>query len=149
VGLGLRHALPRDQARRVVSTLGDSTFIHSGITGLVEMVYNPPTTGHVVIILDNGTTAMTGLQEHPATGRTLDHQPTGKVVIEDLARSLGIPNVHVVDPTANPAAFQELVASSLASEKLTVIVARRNCLLAAGKIKEYERAVADCESTPP
>lgn len=147
VGLGLRHALPPEQARRVVSTIGDSTFIHSGITGLVEMVYNPPPTGHVVIILDNGTTAMTGMQEHPGTGRTLEHHPTGKVVIEDLVRSLGIPNVQVTDPTANPAAFQELVAASLASGKLTVIVARRNCLLAAGKIKEYERtAAAECET---
>jgi indolepyruvate ferredoxin oxidoreductase alpha subunit len=142
VGLGLRHALPPQQARRVVSTIGDSTFIHSGITGLVEMVYNPPSTGHLVIILDNGTTAMTGLQEHPGTGRRLDHQPTGKVVIEDLVRSLGIPDVHVVDPSANPAGFQELVAQSLAGGKLTVIVARRNCLLAAGRIKEYERAAA-------
>ncbi len=142
VGLGLRHALAPEQARRVVSTIGDSTFIHSGITGLVEMVYNPPKTGHVVIILDNGTTAMTGLQEHPGTGRTLDHQPTGKVVIEDLVRSLGIASVHVTDPTTNPAAFQELVATSLARGDLTVIVARRNCLLAAGKIKEYERAAA-------
>jgi indolepyruvate ferredoxin oxidoreductase alpha subunit len=143
VGLGLRHALPPEQARRVVSTLGDSTFIHSGITGLVEMVYNPPPTGHVVIILDNGTTAMTGLQEHPGTGRTLEHRPTGKVVIEDLARSLGIPSVHVVDPTANLTAFEQLVAASLASGKLEVIVARRNCLLAAGKIKEYERAARE------
>jgi len=147
VGLGLRHSLPPEQARRVVSTIGDSTFIHSGITGLVEMVYNPPSTGHVVIILDNGTTAMTGMQEHPGTGRTLEHHPTGKVVIEDLVRSLGIPNVQVTDPTANPAAFQELVAASLAGGKLTVIVARRNCLLAAGKIKEYERAAAaECDS---
>ncbi|MGO8787469.1 MAG: thiamine pyrophosphate-dependent enzyme [Terriglobia bacterium] len=140
VGLGLRHALPPEQARRVVSTIGDSTFIHSGITGLVEMVYNPPKTGHVVIILDNGTTAMTGLQEHPGTGRTLEHQPTGKVVIEDLVRSLGITSVHITDPTINPGAFQELVATSLTRGDLTVIVARRNCLLAAGKIKEYERS---------
>ncbi len=148
VGLGLRHALPPEQARRVVSTIGDSTFIHSGITGLVEMVYNPPPSGHVVIILDNGTTAMTGMQEHPGTGRTLEHHPTGKVVIEDLVRSLGIPSVQVTDPTADPAAFQELVAASLAGGKLTVIVARRNCLLAAGKIKEYERtAAAECEAS--
>ena len=90
VGLGLRHVLPPEQARRVVSVIGDSTFVHSGISGLVEMVYNPPPDGHVLIILDNRTTAMTGHQEHPGTGRTLDHEPTGKVVIEDLARSLGI-----------------------------------------------------------
>ena len=73
MGLGLRHVLPPEQARRVVSVIGDSTFVHSGITGLVEMVYNPPPGGHVVMILDNGTTAMTGLQEHPGTGRRLDH----------------------------------------------------------------------------
>jgi len=145
VGLGLRHSLPDEQARRVVSTIGDSTFIHSGITGVVEMVYNPPKTGHVVIILDNGTTAMTGLQEHPGTGRTLEHQPTGKVVIEDLVRSLGVPNVHVTDPTINLTAFQELVAASLARGGLTVIIARRNCLLAAGKIREYERAAIRVE----
>lgn len=142
VGLGLRHVLPPEQARRVVSTIGDSTFIHSGIAGLVEMVYNPPKTGHVVIILDNGTTAMTGMQEHPGTGRTLEHQSTGKIIIEDLVRSLGIASVHVTDPTVNPAAFQELVAASLGSGDLVVIVARRNCLLAAGKIKEYERSAA-------
>ena len=147
VGLGLRHALAPEQARRVVSTIGDSTFIHSGITGLVEMVYNPPKTGHLVIILDNGTTAMTGLQEHPGTGRTLEHQPTGKVVIEDLVRSLGIARVHVTDPTVNPAAFQELIVASLESEELTVIVARRNCLLAAGSIKAYERSAAHEEIT--
>jgi len=82
------------------------------------------------------------LQEHPGTGRTLEHQPTGKVVIEDLVRSLGIDRVYVTDPTVHPTAFQELVASSLASGELTVIVARRNCLLAVGKIKEYERSAA-------
>ncbi len=93
----------REQARRVVSVIGDSTFVHSGITGLVEMVYNPPPTGHVVLILDNSTTAMTGHQEHPGTGRTLEHKPTGKLSFEDLARSLGIDHVHIVDPTAEPA----------------------------------------------
>ena len=73
---------PPDEAKRVVSVLGDSTFVHSGITGLVEMIYNPPPTGHVLLILDNGTTAMTGLQEHPGTGRTLEHSSTGKVIFE-------------------------------------------------------------------
>jgi len=139
VGLGLRHVLPPEQSRRVVSVIGDSTFVHSGITGLVEMIYNPPATGHVVLILDNGTTAMTGLQEHPGTGRTLDHHPTGKVVFEDLARSLGIHDVHVIDPTLDPPGFRGLVRSCLDAGRLSLIIARRNCLLAAGKIKEYAR----------
>jgi len=139
VGLGLRHALPDDEARRVVSVIGDSTFVHSGITGLVEMIYNPPPTGHLVLILDNGTTAMTGLQEHPGTGRTLDHRPTGRVVFEDLARALGIPSVHVVDPTRDRAGFEQLVSTTLSKNELALIVARRPCLLAAKRISELER----------
>ncbi|MCW5976982.1 MAG: hypothetical protein KIT09_02845 [Bryobacteraceae bacterium] len=139
VGLGLRHALPPEQARRVVSVIGDSTFVHSGITGLVEMIYNPPPTGHVLLILDNGTTAMTGLQEHPGTGRSIDHRATGKVVFEDLARTLGVTNVHVIDPTADAGAFRDLLAGCLASNAASVVIARRNCLLAAGAIKAYEQ----------
>ncbi len=148
VGLGLRHALPPHEARRVVSVIGDSTFMHSGIPGLVEMVYNPPATGHVLIVLDNGTTAMTGMQEHPGTGRTLDHQGTGRVVIENLARALGVPDVHVVDPIQDPDGFQTTVRGCLERGRLSVVVARRNCLLAAGKIREYERALATAGAAP-
>ena len=139
VGLGLRHALPPEEARRVVSVLGDSTFVHSGITGLVEMVYNPPPSGHVLIILDNGTTAMTGMQEHPGTGRTLSHAQTGKVIFEDLARSVGVRNVHVIDPVQEPEKFQQLIQECLDLPELSVVIARRDCLLAVRAIREYER----------
>jgi indolepyruvate ferredoxin oxidoreductase, alpha subunit len=142
VGLGLRHVLPAEQARRVVSVIGDSTFVHGGITGLVEMVYNRPPTGHVVLILDNSTTAMTGHQEHPGTGRTLEHEPTGKVSFEDLARSLGIDSVYVIDPSADPASLTRLLQDCLANSQPNVIIARRPCLLIAGKIKEYDRAAS-------
>jgi indolepyruvate ferredoxin oxidoreductase alpha subunit len=126
-----------------VSVIGDSTFVHSGITGLVEMVYNPPATGHVVFILDNGTTAMTGMQEHPGTGRRLDHSATGKVRFEELARSLGLANVFVVDPIKDPAGFEQLVKDRLASKEISVIITRRPCLLAAAKIREYEKAATE------
>jgi indolepyruvate ferredoxin oxidoreductase alpha subunit len=139
VGLGLRHSLPAAEAKRVVSVLGDSTFVHSGITGLVEMVYNPPETGHVVLILDNGTTAMTGMQEHPGTGRTLDHAKTGKVSFEELARALGIRNVFVIDPVKEAAEFENLIQSCLQKPELSVVIARRDCLLATRAIREYER----------
>ena len=139
VGLGLRHALPPEQARKVVSVIGDSTFVHSGITGLVEMVYNPPATGHVLVILDNGTTAMTGMQEHPGTGRRLDHEPTGRVVFEDLARTLGIKNVLTVDPIADSEAITRVLREALGRDELSVIIARRPCLLAAGAIKIREK----------
>ena len=138
MGLGLRHVLPEAEAKRVVSVIGDSTFVHSGITGLVEMVYNPPATGHVVLILDNCATAMTGLQEHPGTGRALDHTRTGQFVFEDAAKSLGIKNVHVVDPVEERDAFERLLRGSLSGDELTVIVVRRPCLLAAKKTNQRE-----------
>jgi indolepyruvate ferredoxin oxidoreductase alpha subunit len=99
------------------------------------MAYNPPPTGHVVLILDNGTTAMTGLQEHPGTGRRLNREPTHRLAFEELARAVGIPTVHVVDPAKDVQAFEQLVAESLARDGLTLIVARRPCLLAARKSK--------------
>ena len=142
IGLGLRHVLPAAEAKRVVSVIGDSTFVHSGITGLAEMLYNPPATGHVVILLDNGTTAMTGHQEHPGTGRTLAHAPTGKLVYEDLAKSMGMDEVHVLALGKDAKEFEQLVRNSLAKEKLTFIVARRPCVLAAKNIRQYEKLSA-------
>jgi indolepyruvate ferredoxin oxidoreductase, alpha subunit len=139
VGLGLRHVLPADQARRVVSIIGDSTFVHSGISGLVEMVYNPPPDGHVLIILDNATTAMTGHQEHPGTGRKLDHALTNKLVIEDLARSLGIKRVHVVEPRIGANDFEPVLDECLASRELCVIIARRPCILIVKRLRELEQ----------
>ena len=142
VGLGLRHTLPPEQARRVVSVIGDSTFVHSGITGMVEMIYNPPPTGHVLIILDNGTTAMTGLQEHPGTGRRLNHEPTGKLGFEALAHALGIKNVRVFDPIVESDAIAGIVKEALAKDELSLLIGRRPCLLAAGAIKAREKADA-------
>ncbi len=139
VGLGLRHALAEPEAKRVISVIGDGTFFHSGLTGIAEMVYNPPKTGHVVLLLDNGTTAMTGMQEHPGTGRTLDHHKTGKILIEEVIKSMGIKNVHIVDATRDPAAFEGLIQSSLDKSELSVIINRRPCLLAVKSIKEYEK----------
>ncbi len=142
VGLGLRHALPDDEARRVVSVIGDSTFMHSGLTGVADMVYNPPKTGHVIIILDNGTTAMTGMQEHPGTGRSLDHTKTNQIVAEDVARSIGVNNVHVVE---NASAFNQVLRDSLAKDELTLIIFRKLCSLAAPKLRMYAEAAEEEE----
>ncbi len=143
VGLGLRHVLPEAEARRVVSIIGDSTFVHSGLSGVVEMVYDPPPTGHVVIVLDNGTTAMTGQQEHPATGRTLDHDATARFSIEGFARACGVKHVDVVDPVAAASGFEALLRERLAGNDLAVIVARRTCVLAAADIRAWDKANAD------
>jgi len=139
VGLGLRHVLPEDQAKRVVSAIGDSTFIHSGLTGLAEMVYNPPPTGHVLVLLDNGTTAMTGRQEHPGTGRSLAHLPARKVNIDEVIRAMGVDHLDVVDPIVDPGGFEALLRRRLDEKALSVIISRRPCLLAAGKIREYAK----------
>jgi indolepyruvate ferredoxin oxidoreductase alpha subunit len=148
VGLGLRHVLPQDQARRVVSLIGDSTFVHSGISGLVEMVYNPPPDGHVLIILDNSTTAMTGHQEHPGTGRKLDHEPTNRIVLEDVARSLGIKRVHVIEPRVGSDDFERLLDDCLASRELCVIIARRPCILIVKRLRGQEASPQKTEGTP-
>ncbi len=147
VGLGLRHVLPEDQARRVVSVIGDSTFVHSGLTGLAELVYNPPPSGHVVLILDNGTTAMTGQQEHPGTGRTLGHQATGRIRFEDLGRAMGVQNVHVL--SSEDGTLAGLLSELLARRETSLVVARQPCVLAAPKIRFYEQAAAERRDACP
>jgi indolepyruvate ferredoxin oxidoreductase, alpha subunit len=81
----------------VVAVIGDSTFLHTGINGLMDMVYNGSTA--TVIILDNRITAMTGRQENPTSGYTLDSNPAFRVDLEQLcARSLGVEHVRIIDP---------------------------------------------------
>jgi indolepyruvate ferredoxin oxidoreductase, alpha subunit len=143
VGLGLRHVLPEVQARRVVSIIGDSTFVHTGVNGIVEMIYNPPTTGHVVIVLDNGITAMTGAQEHPGTGRSLEHDAAGKFSIEGFVKACGVKNVDIWDPVKDPKGFESLLQERLASNELSVIVARKPCILAAADIRRWDKAIAE------
>ncbi len=137
VGLGMRHVLPEAEARRVVSVIGDSTFMHTGINGIVEMVYNRPTTGHVVIILDNSITAMTGMQENPSTGRSLNHSAVTPVSIENTVRGIGVDNVDVIDAVVDQKGFGELLKKRLASNDTSVIICRRPCILAVAKIKSY------------
>ncbi len=142
VGLGLRHVLPEDQARRVVSVIGDSTFAHSGLTGLAEMVYNPPKTGHVLMILDNGTTAMTGLQDHPGTGYTLGDCASTRMNFEAVGAAMGVQKIHTVTAKDSAEDFEALVRASLAADDLTLIVVRNPCLLAAKKINARKQAAA-------
>ena len=140
-GLGLRHVLPPEEARRVVSVIGDSTFVHSGITGLVEMMYSPPETGHVVIILDNSITAMTGMQEHPATGRKLDHTPAPKrLSLETLCTAIGMDRVEVVDPSElGMNGMEKLLADALSRNELTVFIVRKPCVLIEKKLNAMEK----------
>ncbi|MBI2288265.1 MAG: indolepyruvate ferredoxin oxidoreductase subunit alpha, partial [Chloroflexi bacterium] len=109
---------------KVVAVIGDSTFMHAGITGLVNAVYN---SGRItLIILDNGTTAMTGHQDHPGTGISAQGKETTKVELESLVRGIGVSNVRVVD-AFNLKALRASVRSSLDSTELSVIIVRGSC----------------------
>jgi indolepyruvate ferredoxin oxidoreductase alpha subunit len=120
---GIRRAWPD---KKVVGVLGDSTFVHSGITGLINAVYNRAK--GLIIILDNGTTAMTGGQNHPATGKTISDDPTSKLVLEDLCRACGVDHVDVVDPV-NIKETEQLIKTRISEDALSVIIARRPCKL--------------------
>ncbi|EIC23100.1 thiamine pyrophosphate-dependent enzyme [Thiorhodovibrio frisius] len=148
-GLGLRHALPEVQARRVVSVIGDSTFVHSGLTGLAEMAYNPPETGHLVMILDNETTAMTGQQEHPGTGRSLNHERADRMDFEAVGRALGIAYVELIDESAKNVDLKARIADCLARNETALMIVRQPCVLAAPKIRLYEKAAdQQCAAAP-
>jgi indolepyruvate ferredoxin oxidoreductase alpha subunit len=140
IGLGMRHVLPEEQARKIVSVIGDGTFMHSGLTGVAEMVYNRPETGHVIVILDNGTTAMTGLQEHPGTGKKLDHHPAENTVsLEGTIEAMGVDRIVIVDPSREMEQFEKAMKEALASNELTVVIARRPCILAVVRDAKFER----------
>lgn len=115
-----------DKSEPVVAAIGDSTFIHSGITGLIDVVYNG---GNVtVMIMDNGTTAMTGGQQHPAMGKTIRNEPTNKLVLEDLCKSIGVRRVRVVDPY-NLAELDKVLSEEIAANEPSVVITRRECVL--------------------
>ena len=142
VALGMRRALKEEDARRVVSVIGDSTFMHSGLTGVAEMVYNRPATGHLLVILDNSTTAMTGLQEHSATGRSLNMEPAKQIDIEAVCRAMGVDHVDVIDSTVEHEKYMALVKERLASNDVSVIIAKRPCILQIKKLAKFQKGGA-------
>ena len=113
-------------AQKHVAVIGDSTFFHTGIPALLNVAYNQSDT--VVLILDNRTTAMTGHQQHPGTGRTLMGQPTYAVEFEGLARSMGIQRVYTVDPY-DLKQVEAALRDCLAAEGPAVIISQRECAL--------------------
>jgi indolepyruvate ferredoxin oxidoreductase alpha subunit len=123
---GMSKALGDKGMDKVVGVIGDSTFIHSGITPLLNMAYNR--SNAVIVICDNRTTAMTGMQEHPATGFTLQGEPTKRLDFEKLARALGIDNVRVVDPY-DIKAVQTVMREELKRQGPSLVVSRRSCIL--------------------
>lgn len=115
-----------DNEGKSVAVIGDSTFIHSGVTGLINMAYNE--SNSTVIILDNSITGMTGHQQNPTTGVNLKGDPCRKIDLESLCRAVGIDRVRVVDPY-DLAACDAAVKEELAAREPSVIISRRPCAL--------------------
>ena len=124
--MGMEKARGSEYAGKVVAVIGDSTFVHSGITPLIDIVYNQGTS--TVVILDNSTTAMTGHQDHPATGFTIKGDPTAKLDLEALVKAIGIKNVRVVDPLQLDE-LEQALEEELQRREPSVIIAKRPCAL--------------------
>ncbi|MBP3722508.1 MAG: indolepyruvate ferredoxin oxidoreductase subunit alpha [Selenomonadaceae bacterium] len=116
----------KDAANNTVAVIGDSTFIHSGMTGLANVAYNQ--SNGTVIILDNSITGMTGHQQNPATGKNIKGEPAGRIDLEALCRAMGFNRVRVVDPY-NLKETETAVKEELAADESSVIISRRPCAL--------------------
>ncbi len=126
-GVSMAHGMDKaGEPRRVVGILGDSTFFHSGITGLLDIAYNRGAS--TIIVVDNRTTAMTGHQPHPGTGRTLMGQETPSVSIEDIGRACGIRNVVTVDPY-DVKKTTAVLKAAIFSDEPWLVVSRGACVL--------------------
>ena len=123
---GFNTANDNQTAAKSVAVIGDSTFIHSGVTGLINVAYNKGIS--TVIVLDNSITGMTGHQQNPTTGLTLKGDPTVAVDLEALAKAVGINSVRVVDPN-NLSECQKVIDEELEKTEPSLIISRRPCVL--------------------
>jgi len=137
-----------ENAKKTVAVIGDSTFMHSGITGLVNIAYNQ--SNSTVIILDNSITGMTGHQQNPTTGINLKGDMAGKVCLEELCKSIGISDVRIIDPYRLDEAEKEIKAA-LEFDGPSVVISRRPCALLKnvkhpGPIASDESKCVGCKS---
>ncbi len=128
---GFNKAMGEAGESNSVGVIGDSTFIHSGMTGITDISYNM--SNSTVIILDNSITGMTGHQQNPTTGKNLRGEPAGKVDLEALCKALGFNRVRVVDPY-DLKAVEEAVTEELAAKEPSIIISRRPCVMIKGTV---------------
>ncbi len=138
---GFNKALGSESQGKTVAVIGDSTFMHSGMTGLANIAYNQ--SNSTVIILDNSITGMTGHQQNPTTGYNIKGDPAGKIDLESLCRAMGFGRVAVIDPY-NLEECDRVIKEELAADEPSVIISRRPCaLLKYVKHKPPIRALED------
>jgi indolepyruvate ferredoxin oxidoreductase alpha subunit len=140
VGMAIGLARSGGASGPVVAAIGDSTFLHGGLPALADAVYNG--TRMTVLVLDNGTTAMTGGQAHPAAGTTIRGDAAPSVDIPALCRALGVPWVRVVDPY-DLAQTRLVLAEAIAQPCVSVVVTNRPCVEMPLKVRDHPFAVVD------
>ena len=128
-GFGMAKARGKEFNNKLVSVIGDSTFIHSGITGLIDIVYNKGC--NTVIILDNSITGMTGHQQNPTTGKTIRMEETSQVNLIKLCEAVGVKRICVADPF-DVDNFEKVVKTEVSCDEPSVIIAQRPCALLKG-----------------
>ena len=127
---GMEKGKGKDYIKNWVAVIGDSTFLHTGVNSLINLVYNKSTA--TVMILDNRTTGMTGHQDHAATGKTLKGEETYAIDLAELCRTIGVKNVIEVN-AFDTALLEKTVKESVASDELTVIITKAPCVLLKGQ----------------
>jgi len=144
--IGMAHGFDKAKSihsRKLVAVIGDSTFVHSGITNVINAVYNQGTS--TTIILDNSITGMTGHQQNPATGKTLKGDPTAKLDLEALLKAIGVKNVVVVD-AYDLKEVERVIKEETAREDVSVIIARRPCILLTKKYPPAFKVNDNCKN---
>ena len=124
--MGLEKALGPEMAKKTVAVIGDSTFFHSGITGLIDMVYN--NAQGTVVILDNRITAMTGHQQNPGSGKTLQGQASPTLSLEEICHACGVKDVKIVDPL-DLKATEAALKAAVNHPGVSVVIAQSPCIL--------------------
>ncbi len=132
---GMEKAKGKEYIKNWVAVIGDSTFMHTGVNSLMNMVYNQGT--GTVIILDNSTTGMTGHQDHAATGKTLKGQTVLAISIYDLCKSMGIEHVVEVD-AFDTAQLERIIKEETAADAVSVIITKAPCVLLKGNVFPYK-----------
>ena len=124
--IGIAHGVKKSTNQKVISMMGDGTFFHSGIAGLINAVYNK--SNPLMVVLDNRITAMTGHQPNPGMGKTLMGEDTEELKIEEIAKACGVKNIKVLDPI-NIKELEDTVKEFLDKDEISLIVCKRICAL--------------------
>ncbi len=130
--MGISHGVSKSTNQKVISLIGDGTFFHSGIPGLINAVYNK--SNPLIIVLDNRITAMTGHQQNPGMGKTLMGDDTYDIKIEDVARACGVKYVRTLDPV-NMKELEDTIKDFMQKEEVSMIICKHRCALLERRLK--------------